>query len=55
MNLAQRSLELLEAGRVLTDEFMIENLARPASFRIEDFFHQSFQQRHIAVDANLQE
>ena len=34
---------------------MIENFAWPAFFGIENFFHQSFEQSHITVDAHLQE
>jgi hypothetical protein len=53
--LAQRARELLEAVRVLVYELPVEHVAGPQLLRPQDLLHDSFEQRHVAVDAHLQE
>jgi hypothetical protein len=51
---AERTRELLEAVRVLVMNFQSSTSPGRAP-RLEHLLHDSFEQRHVAVDAHLQE
>ena len=51
----ERARELLEAVRLLRDELAVEHFAGPALLLLKHRLHDSLQQRHVAVDAHLQE
>jgi len=55
VRLAERRREFIKTARMFFYEFMIENLTRAPIFRVENFLHDSLKQRHIAVDAYLQD
>src|SRR5882724_3602275 len=55
MGVMQCGLKFLKPRCVTFDEFMIENFAGSPLFRIQHFFHQSFEQSYVAVDTHLQE
>ena len=51
----ERAREISEAVRLLLDELAVEHFAGPPLFFLQHLFHDSFQERHVAVDPNLQE
>src|SRR5258707_6931241 len=55
VRLAECRREFIKAARIFLDELLIENRARTPIFDVENFFHDSFTQRHVATDPNLQE
>src|ERR1043166_8658107 len=55
MRACERIFKFRKPGRVLVDEFVIEDFTRPSLFSIEYLFHDAFEQSDVTVDADLQE
>src|SRR5207237_6921252 len=51
----QRARELVEAVRLLLQKSAVEDSARSSLLFLKNLSHDSFQERHVAVDSNLQE